>query len=53
MKRNGSVIFRTHGRRAKLRTPMARHIQITVRVGNRCSQTTTALRSTKTGLALP
>ena len=52
VKRNGSVIFRTHGTKTKLRTPMARRVQITVRVGNQCSTTTTALRPTKSGLAL-
>jgi len=51
--RDGSVIFRTHGHNASLRTPLARNVRITVRVGDRCSQTTTALRPTKTGLALP
>ncbi len=50
--KNGSVVFRTHGRKATIRTPMARRVQVSVAVGDMCSQTTTALRPTRNGLSL-
>ncbi len=50
---NGNVLFRTHGRRVTLRSPMNDRVRITVRVGAQCAQANTSLRPTKTGLALP
>jgi hypothetical protein len=52
-KADGRIVFLVRGRRADFPNTMARRVQITVRMGDHCAQTTTALRPTKSGLTLP
>jgi hypothetical protein len=51
--RNGRIRFFANGRRMPLRMSDGRNVQVTLRVGNRCSRTTASLRGTATSLVFP
>jgi hypothetical protein len=52
-KRNGRVLFRTHGPVTQLRAMHGRDIRITVRVGGQCLATAATLRPKKAGFVYP
>ncbi len=53
VKRNGSVLFRAHGKNVILRATDGDDILVTVRVGNQCTRATMSLRTTKKALRFP
>jgi hypothetical protein len=53
VKRNGSVLFRAHGKHVPLRATDGADILVTVRVGDQCTRATMSLRTTKKALRFP
>ncbi len=53
VKRNGKVLFRTHGKKAPLRTMGEGGVRVTVRTGAVCSQAEATLRARKATLIAP
>ncbi len=53
VKRNGSVLFRAHGKHVPLRATDGTDILVTVRVGAQCTRATMSLRTTKKALRFP
>jgi hypothetical protein len=51
--RDGSMIFRTHGRGMKMSPTDGHGLRVTVRVGDQCSGALTALRPKKSALVFP
>ena len=52
-KRDGSIGFRTHGRKASLRPTQSHAIRVTIRLGEQCSQGSTTLRAKNAGRLFP
>src|SRR5438876_2084675 len=53
VKRNGSRLFRGHGKHVTLRATDGADILVTVRVGDRCTRATMSLRTTRKALRFP
>ena len=53
MKRDGTAIFSTKGKRMVLSATDGRDVRITLRVGDQCTQSTTQLRQKHKALVLP
>jgi hypothetical protein len=53
VKRSGQVLFRTHGKKVRLRTMDAGAVRVTVRTGAVCSQAEATLRARKATLIAP
>ena len=51
--RNGSVMFRTRGKKVELRATGGDNVLVTVRVGNQCARERMNLRTTKKALVFP
>ncbi|MFN8543414.1 MAG: hypothetical protein U0807_04330 [Candidatus Binatia bacterium] len=50
VRRNGTVVFRTRGRKMRMRRPQGSELTVTLRLGNQCVQTSRPLRQTKLGV---
>jgi hypothetical protein len=53
LKRDGRVIFRTHGPAQQMRAMTGTRIRVTVRVGTQCTSTKAAVRTKRFGLVYP
>jgi hypothetical protein len=53
MKANGEVLFQTRGKKVNVRAMTGGRVDLTVRVGEQCAQSTTELRTKPTGLVYP
>ena len=53
VRRDGDVVFRTHGRRIDLGATTGATLRITVRVGDQCAQDTMTLRTKRSALVFP